>query len=319
MRKFKTVAVALAAVIFWGTAAMAVSDRAVDYLLKTAPRPSGMGGAFTAVPGDPIGIFWNPSAAMMSDRLAISGNHSLRHFPHGRKNLDQLDSDTTGITLPLSGDAIMGIGFTVPGEWGIDHTDTNDVLPDKEKLRGRERRFCYADLHGTEQAGAEFVDSNWYRYDNTDNGSHYRQFDTGGGFSFFYETQNGMMYGAQVRGLSSIVKGNINAVKKALSITFGAAYRADKNAATLAAADLELSWKHGFETRWFGGIERSFDRKGFLRVGSMNGMPTYGAGSRFGSLRLDYAVVKNLMPQITGNEDVKTFQDGHFLSYTLSL
>jgi hypothetical protein len=298
--------------------AFAVSDRAVDYLLKTAPRPAGMGGAFTAVPADPIGMFWNPAAALRSDRLAISGNHSLRHFPGLKKNLDQFDSDTTGITIPLQDDNVLGIGFTVSGEWGVDYTDTNGVLPVNEKLSGRERRAAYTSLHGQEQNGAAFGDSGWYRYNGHSGGTGYNSYPAGGGMSFFYEADNGMMYGVNIRGLLNRIKG-AGAKKGSCVVTLGVAYRPDRSASTLAAADIELSWKKNFETRWFAGAERAFDRRAFLRAGFMNGLPTYGYGAGFGSLRLDYAVVKKLLPEISGVKDVKKFGDGHFLSYTLSL
>ena len=313
-----------APVIFWllalSVSARAVSDRAVDYLLKTAPRPAGMGGAFTAVPDDPIGMFWNPAAALRSDRFAISGNHSLRHFPGARKNLDQFNSDTAGVVIPMAGGAAAGAGFTVPGEWGADYTDTNGVLPVNEKLAGRERRFAFADLHGASQAGAGFADSDWYRYNDYQQGiSNKRSFGTGGGFSFFYESGGGMMYGVNARGLIARIRGKKKYGGNECVVTLGAAYRPHRNAATLAAMDVELNWRRGFSARWFGGLERSFDRKAFVRVGSMNGLPTYGLGGRFGSARLDYAVIKNILPKVSGRDDVKQFQDGHFLSYTLSL
>lgn len=320
MNKKRIAAPALVLALALGVHARAVSDRAIDYLEKTAPRPAGMGGAFMAVPGDPIGMFWNPSAAMRADRLAISGNHSLRHFPGPRRNLDQFDSDTTGIIIPLEDDVVMGIGFSLPGEWGIDYTDTNGLLPEREKLRGRERRIAFTGLHdGAERTGAAYVESDWYRYTGPDADSSYRSFDTGGGFSFFYEDDNGMSYGVNFRGISRLFKGGDDRRKKAAKVTLGAAYRPDPNAATLVAADVELSWGHGFETRWFGGVERAFDRRVYLRIGNMAGMPTYGAGGRFGSLRLDYAVVKNLLPRVSGCSEATEFQDGHFLSYTLSL
>jgi hypothetical protein len=302
-----------------GVQACAVSDRAVDFLEKTAPRAAGMGGAFTAVQGDPAGMFWNPSAAMRADRFAISLTHSLRHFPGPHKNLDQFDSDMLGVTAPLSGGAVLGAGFTLPGEWGVDYTDTNGGIPAREKLRGRERRFSYTDLDGSEQNGAAYLESDWYRYNNMDTGVGYQSFKTGGGFSFFYEDDNGMAYGVNVHGLNEIFKGVSKTKKAGVTATLGAAYRPDSNASTLAVADVELKWKDGFSARWFGGAERSFDGKTFLRVGAMDGMPTYGGGARFGSLRLDYAVVKNLMPEVSENKEVRKFGDGHFISYTLGL
>jgi len=313
-------AVLLFVMVALGTPARALSDRAVDYLLKTAPRPAGMGGAFTAVPDDPIGLFWNPAAALRADRLAISGNHSLRHFPHGRKNLDQFNSDTTGILIPTEGDSVVGIGFTVPGEWGTDYSDTNGVLKSNEKLMGRERRFAYSNLHGPRQTGAGYFDSDWYRYDDYRQGIKSRKsFGTGGGFSFFYESAGGMMYGVNVRGLLARLRGENRYGDNACAVTLGAAYRHHRTSSTIAAADVELNWKHGFDTRLFGGIEKSFDRRAFVRLGSMNGLATYGFGGRFGSLRLDYAVVRDLLPEVSGEKEVRSFGDGHFLSYTLSL
>jgi len=298
--------------------ALSLSDSAPDFLLKTAPRPAGMGGAFTAVPLDPIGLFWNPAAALRSNRLSFSHNHSLRHFPGARKNLDQLDSDTAAAVFPLRGDNVLGLGFSVPGEWGIDHNDTNGVLKEKERFRGRERRIAGSDLRAGARSRAGELDSNWYRDDSGPGG---RTFQSGAGFSFFYETDNGMMYGFNVRGLASLLKkqGAAGKTSPDVKVTLGAAYREDPRADTLAAADLELHWKKTFRTRFFAGAERGFDDKFFLRAGNMDGSPTYGAGVRFGSVRLDYAEVKNFLPKISGDNASTLFQDAHFFSYTVSI
>lgn len=319
MKESRTAAAVLLLIAAMSARALAVSDRAVDYLLKTAPRPAGMGGAFTAVPDDPIGMFWNPAAAMRPDRFIISGNHSLRHFPGERKNLDQFNSDTTGVTIPLGDDRVFGAGFTLSGEWGVDYTDTNGVLPADEKLSGKERRIAYTDLHDPKQNGALYADSDWYRYSDRKERTGYRSYPAGGGFSFYYESDDGMSYGVNIKGLLNRIKGTGGGGRGKCVVTLGAAYKPDVNASTLAAADFEMSWDKRFETRWFAGTERAFDRRAFMRAGLMNGLPTYGLGGRFGSLRLDYAVVKKLMPEISGAKDVKKFGDGHFLSYTLKL
>jgi hypothetical protein len=49
----------------------------------------------------------------------------------------------------------------------------------------------------------------------------------------------------------------------------------------------------------------------------MNGRFTYGAGAALGDLRLDYAVVRDLLPDVAGQNPGR-FTDGHFLSYTLT-
>ncbi len=313
-------AVLIAALIVFSGAARAVSDRAIDYLGKTAPRPAGMGGAFTAVGGDPIGLVWNPSAALRSDRFSFSRNHSLRHFPGDKRNLDQFDSDTVGVVIPVQGEGAVGVSFTIPGEWGIDHADTNGLLTDREKLRGRERRISYSELGGSRGNAAFSADSNWFRYDDIDDASaSNRSFETGGMFSFYYEADDGMRYGVSLRGLVERIKGKGDGRKRKATATFGVAYRPDEKASTLLAADFELCWKDDLRTRWFAGAEREFDGRYFIRAGSMNGLPTYGAGAEAGSVRLDFATVKNLLPKVTGNEDVKEFQDGHFISYTVSM
>ena len=217
---------------------------------------------------------------------------------------------------------MLGIGFTVPGEWGIDHTDTNGVLPEQERYRGRERRVAFANLQPNfNHTQAGHLESDWYRNDLSMSVAPDKNFQTGGGFSFYYETDNGMRYGVNVQGLVNVFKKDKSPTDRdaGLKVTLGAAYREDARADTIAAVDLELHWTDSsrVQTRLFGGVERSFSKeRGFLRLGSMNGMPTYGAGVRFGSARFDYAIVKNLLPKITG-QDVPAFQDGHFLSYTV--
>lgn len=321
MSALRTLRAAALIALLAATKASALDEGGTNYLLKTAPRAAGMGGAFTAVPNDPIGMFWNPAAALRMDRLAISGTHSLRHFPGAKKNLDQMDSDMVGVVVPLTGDQVAGAAFNMPGEWGVDHMDTNDVLKNKQRVRGRERRIAFSDLlNGANETTAGYVDSNWYR-DDAAPGGPARKFQSGGGFSFFYEDDNGMMYGINARGLLNLIKGREKEPSKksaSAKITLGVAYRPDRLADTLAAADLELAIGEKTEARWFAGVERSFDReKYFLRAGSMNGMLSYGAGARAGSLRMDYAVVKNFLPKITGEKNVLDFQDAHFASYTL--
>lgn len=290
----------------------------LDLLRRCAPRPAGMGGAFTAVGGDPIGLFWNPAAAMQANRLMISGNHSLRHFPGERKNLDQFDSDTTAILVPLRGETVMGVGFTVPGEWGIDHVDTNGVVPGAERLRGRERMLVFGDVSDGERAAAGAAHSDWYRYSEP-GGDSVRSFRSGAGFSFFYEGDDGFTYGVNVRGLASLIRGGGGDGRKGeATIGLGVAYRAQGVAKTLAALDFEIRFRAARRTRVlvFGGVERRFEDRAFARLGCMHGLPTYGFGVKSGGLRLDYAVVKNLLPRVIDKE-VSVFGDGHFLSYTL--
>ncbi|MEW5947117.1 MAG: hypothetical protein AB1742_13050 [bacterium] len=292
----------------------------MDLLRKCAPRPAGMGGAFTAVEGDPIGIFWNPSAALRANRLMVSGNHSLRHFPGERKNLDQFDSDTTAVIVPVRGEGVVGLGFTVPGEWGVDHMDTNGVVPGAEKHRGRERVAAYGEASGGRRASAGTVHSNWFRYsgdEGAEGGGASRRFDTGGGFSFFYSGAGGAAWGLSVKGISSLFKSGAAGERRGTAVVrVGVAYRAGNAADTVAAADVEFIVSRGVSVRGFAGVERDFDDRVFVRAGTMNGAPTYGVGAESGSLRLDYAVVKDLLPRVTG-KPVTRSRDGHFLSYTL--
>ncbi|MFH1539078.1 MAG: hypothetical protein ABIH66_08965 [bacterium] len=292
----------------------------LDLLRRCAPRPAGMGGAFTAVKDDPIGLFWNPAAALHANRLMISGNHSLRHFPGERENLDQFDSDTTAIIVPLEGETAMGVGFTVPGEWGIDHVDTNGVVPGAERLRGRERMLAFGDVGGGRRAAAGTAHSDWLRYGGP-GGDSVRSFGRGAGFSFFYEGDDGFTYGVSLKGLASLIRGGGGDGKAGeATIGLGVAYRAHDVARTLAALDLEIRFRAARRTRVlvFGGVERRFENRAFARLGCMHGLPTYGVGVKSGGLRLDYAVVKDLLPRVV-DKDVAAFRDGHFLSYTLGM
>lgn len=319
--------------------------RRIELLAKTAPRPAGMGGAFTAVADDPIGMWWNPSAAMFGQRLAISGNHSLRHFPHGRKNLDQFDSDTMGVTIPLSGGHMLGLGMTVPGEWGVDYADTNGVLQPTgcarkcakhkadgaapcplempERVRGRERRLAlgnYRNFNNGNGLAATEIASNWYRKEHLGKDRIQREFQPGAGFSVYYQGNNGFRYGATLR-LKKRQRPDEPVKKQTLvDLTLGVAWRDTPQSDTLAALDLQLLTTTALERaqwRYFGGVERGWDDDVFARAGLMNGRFTYGAGAAFGDLRLDYAVVRDLLPDVAGQNPGR-FSDGHFLSYTLT-
>lgn len=295
-------------------------DIDMDLLRRCAPRPAGMGGAFTAVGGDAIGLFWNPAAAIQANRLMISGNHSLRHFPDGKKNLDQFDSDTTAILIPLEGDKVLGAGFTVPGEWGIDHMDTNGVIDGGEKFKGRERMLVFGEADGGKRTSTGGVVSNWSEY-RSEVGKPVRRYENGVVFSFFYEGAGGATYGINVKGLSALItSGEWRGKSGAVSVGVGAAYRGRGRSKTTAAVDVEAILRRGGKPKYrlFGGVERRFEDRAWLRVGSMDGLPTYGGGVKSGSLRLDYAVVKDLLPRVV-DKDLKVFGDGHFLSYSLQM
>lgn len=317
------------------TAAIAGADQLdrLSWLERAAAGPAGMGGAYTAVPGGAAAMFWNPSAAMHSNRLSISGTHSLRHFPGKTKNLDQFDSDTVGAVIPIAGRNVLGLGFTIPGEWGIDYSDTNgllnrDATPDGDKprrLRGRERRVELANIHpdaGKRGLGSSELSSNWYRAENNAGASVAPDFVRGGGFSFFYQDNNGFSYGVNIRlHKRKYRSGARTGVTPRLAgeVKLGAAYRKTPQSDTLAAVDIEArSAGNGrVEWRYFTGLERKYRDKAFARVGLMDGEATYGAGARFSHLKLDYAVVRNLLPRVAG-ENPGRFLDGHFLSYTLT-
>ena len=309
----------------------------LHWLYKTAPRPAGMGGAFTAVEGDPIGMWWNPAAAMHGQRLAISGTHSLRHFPGPRGNLDQFDADLMGVTIPLASRHMLGIAMTVPGEWGVDYTDTNDTLhackckgheagtgptPRPPRCRGRERRVALGNIHTAhDRRGLSAVDlgANWYRTHGQGDRI-WREFQHGAGFSFFYETSNGVRMGATVRTKRRRMPEQDNQIKMFYDVTLGLAYKADPQADTLAAVDFEWLIDENLDSsqwRYYLGVERKYRDKAFARTGVMHNNFTYGLGARSAHLRLDYAVVRDILPDVAA-EDPGRFRDGHFLSYTLT-
>jgi hypothetical protein len=315
----------------------------LSWLNKTAPRAAGMGGAFTAVSGDPIGMWWNPSAAMHTQRLAISGTHSLRHFPGEHKNLDQFDSDLMGMTIPLANTHMLGLGFTVPGEWGIDYADTNGALqtgggckcpshgaehkcphggpgPFPPRVRGRERRIALGNIHTANNnrgLSAAELQSDWYR---TESAQPYREFRGGVGFSFYYEADNGFKYGATVRVRERRRPDQAMKKSKIYDVTLGVAYREDPQADTLAALDLQWIIQDNIERSkfyYYAGVERKYRDKAFARVGVMQNNRTWGVGARFSHLRLDFAEVEDLLPDVAG-QDPGRFRAGRFLSYTLT-
>lgn len=353
----------------------------ISLLTKTAPRPAGMGGAFTAVPGDPMGLWWNPSAAMFSQRLAVSGSHSLRHFPGERRNLDQFDADLMGATIPLAGDHMLGLAMNVPGEWGVDYADTNGVLdpgcahkcprqqgvdgdvpcprrqgikgdmpcpkhksmdgdgpcPEHEamesgapcpyamppRVRGRERRVSLGNYHNFKNSrglGATELASNWYRKEHVNPDRIHREFQHAAGFSLYYEANNGFRYGATLRLTRRQRPDQPVNTDTLVDMTVGVAWRDDPASDTLAALDLQLLTDPRLSRgvwRYFAGVERGWDNDAFARLGLMNGLTTYGAGVRMSHLRLDYAVVRDLLPSVAGSNPGR-FGDGHFLSYTLT-
>ena len=94
-----------------------------DYFVTLSARPLGMGGAFAALSG-PESVFYNPAGLAAVRQLRLMHNHSARHFPGSREGgateFDQLDGDTQCITVPLPL-ATYAHGLTLNGEMGYDY------------------------------------------------------------------------------------------------------------------------------------------------------------------------------------------------------
>ena len=100
------------------------------------------------------------------------------------------------------------------------------------------------------------------------------------------------------------------------SVRLGFAYRWEKNA--MIAFDINKILCGNVEFfRYHMGFEKKFNNKFSLRIGSLNGNLTYGIGKGIGTLSLDYAVVKEFLPLITGEST--TFRDSHFITYGLDI
>ena len=94
----------------------------------------------------------------------------------------------------------------------------------------------------------------------------------------------------------------------------------DPQADTLAALDLQWIIQDNIERSkfyYYAGVERKYRDKAFARVGVMQNNRTWGVGARFSHLRLDFAEVEDLLPDVAG-QDPGRFRAGRFLSYTLT-
>ena len=191
------------------------------------------------------------------------------------------------------------------------------------RVRGRERRVSLGNYHNFKNGqglGATELASNWYRKESVNPDRIQREFQHAGGFSLYYETNNGFRYGATLRLKHRQRPDETVRNDTLVDLTLGVAWRENPASGTLAALDVQMLTDPRLRAarwRYFAGVERGWDDDVFARAGLMNGRVTYGAGVRFTHLRLDYAVVRDLLPSVAG-KDPGRFRDGHFLSYTLT-
>ncbi len=258
----------------------------------------GMFGAQGLLGGAPLGDF---------EHLAFSHTHSLRHFPHGKKNLDQLDADPMSVMIPLNkGNSMVGGTFSLSGELGLDHRDSNGLLKKKHWLRGKAREVFYAAVAG-KLASAETL--TW--------ASAWEQWQDG-----TVKTQRVIMPGAQVMGLGSSRWRWSFGLKRAVPVegevkahwlwNLGAAYQGKHGIlGVLSLLGRDLSTR-----RLGGGVEKSAGPHLRLRAGYGEG-PTYGWGLKLGDFLVDYAVMKNVMPSLSA-QPFPRFKDAHLLTYGFS-
>lgn len=236
--------------------------------------------------------------------FSITHTHSLRHFPGKKKNLDHLDADPISIQIPLNkGNSLLGATFSLSGELGYDHRNTNGVLKKKHWLRGKAREIFYAGIANKVATATSLGWNNTWMQE-------------GDGPT---QTQRAILPGAHMTSMGSgrwrwsfslrrrePVEGK---VKGAWLWSLGAAYGGKhKILGVVSILGQNLKVRRGAI-----GAEKSVGKHLKLRAGHGEGW-TYGWGVRLGEFLLDYAVMKHVMPSLT-TQPFPKMKDAHLYTY----
>jgi hypothetical protein len=288
-----------------------------------------MGGAAAAVP-QPASVFYNPAGLAAIRHFTLMHNHSARHFPGSREGgmseWDQLDGDTQAIVVPLPL-TTYSHGFTASGEMGYDyrgHPADGSLSYPRENYHGSEDYDALATSLGLPcalgiayrrhyskltPAPDDTTTPPWFRegegtqwgvlarvWPGLDYG--YSELDmdydwtlllqddnkAGRGFSEFSSNQKTCRSGWALRPAGWLILAN-DELKQNYSFMDSAGL------GLLHLGDSESVSEHQGGELCLGALIK-------LRWGSYDGNPTIGIAINFGSIWLNYAEVKYLLPKI---------------------
>ncbi len=311
-------------------------EKGIEQLLLLSPRISGMGFASTGVCNTSDFIRINPSCLYNSSKTLISHSRSIRHFPFGGKskfyighskkfgNLpDQLNVDLISVITKSKKNFSYAFGWTIPGEFGYDYGNEalKEIIPEREKVQGGNKIISVSDTGKNNNNGVlngiSFSNTKYYYRINKNDKSVLTNFTTNKFHLHHSEIKNNnFIWGAGISFLMSDFKR-----VKAIKLTLGFAYTGLENTLFSLDVEKEFSKNGGRKPIFHTGVEVTTKSKYLLRMGYfgekiITGNLTYGLGIKSGMLNLDYAVVKDYLPQLVG-QPIKTFKDVHIIGYSL--
>ncbi len=338
----------LLGLILLGNAAQAFNAYQ-DIFVMLSARPLGMGGAAAAV-SDPSSVFTNPACLAGYRGLKLMHNHSARHFPGstegGSSEWDQLDGDSQALVIGLP-IGTYAHGFTFSGEMGYDfrgHPDNGSLGYPREQYWGTQSIDAFASsaclpLRGGIALRREFSRFTPARED--DNGLAWLRLGEGLQTGIMARVWPGLDYGRSELKMDYdwtllSAKEDRNAFDELTSrlkqrregwalhpvgwlclasdevneeYIFGGK---DDNPASLHGLG---SIHAGNRSRRLSllGLELNIGNGIALRRGSFDGRPTVGMSLQLPGIRVNYAEVEDMLPQIVGSGS--GFADVHIYGF----
>jgi len=272
---------------------------------------------------------FNPASIASSRGLQLLMTHSLRHFPGRIKNLDQLDADVYGFSLPFeAGKTNFGYLWMTPHETGFDwctqnSSDENGKIP-RRTLKGGLFEIGIAHRNDISNVGFSLAKGDfWLKDDRTGKTIYIHKFLMLQPGYMWESSADRFKYGVTPSFATETLKDDSGThTKKTLNLQFSWGYRLDSRSDAIISSDVSISLNDGklkISVKPITGVGyRTFalsKKNLLLEVGYHDGAIHYDAGIKTGSMILDYATLKNSLGMITG-QNVQLFKDVHLASIT---
>ncbi|AEE14309.1 hypothetical protein Thena_0674 [Thermodesulfobium narugense DSM 14796] len=273
---------------------------------------------------------FNPASIASSRGLQLLMTHSLRHFPGRIKNLDQLDSDIYGFSLPFeAGKTSFGFLWMTPHETGFDwctqnSSDENGKIP-RRTLKGGLFEIGLAHRNDISSVGFSLAKGDfWLRDDKTGKTIYIHKFFMLQPGYMWESSTNRFKYGVTPSFATEELKDDSGVhTKKTVNLQFSWGYKLDSRSDAIISSDVSLSLSDGKlkigikPVTGIGYRTLALDKKNLLlEVGYHDGAVHYDIGVKTGSMIVDYATLKDSLGLITG-QNVQFMKDVHLASITL--
>jgi hypothetical protein len=272
---------------------------------------------------------FNPASIASGRGLQLLMTHSIRHFPGRIKNLDQLDADIYGFSLPFeAGKTNFGFLWMVPHETGFDwatqNSDEKGKIP-RRTLKGGLFEIGIAHRNDISNVGFSVAKGDfWMKDDKTGKILYTHKFFMLQPGYMWESGTNKFKYGITPSFETETLKDNSGKhTKKTIDLQFSWGYKLDSRSDAIISSDVSISLNDGklkIGVKPITGVgyrTYALNKKNLLlEVGYYNGAIHYDAGVKTGSMIVDYATLKDSLGMITG-QNVQFLKDVHLASITL--